>query len=217
MPIQYEPIQGLPYPDGSTLPDGPAQIKALADAVAPKLMMVFATTSARDVAITSPSAGMRCFVGSGSAMAEYVHNGTAWRPLRGYCRAVATSAQSIATATATNLSFGATTQNVDTMWVSGSPTVITIPWAGWWNIAATGSFAFNASGYRTFAIQASTAGKLAQSTTPPPPSPAPAYVSLAASAYLAAGETVTLLAYQTSGGALSTYNDNLYPTLSVWS
>lgn len=39
----------------------------------------FASTAARDAAITSPVAGMRCFVGSGSAMAEYIHDGTTWR------------------------------------------------------------------------------------------------------------------------------------------
>lgn len=38
----------------------------------------FATTTARDAALSSVSAGDRCFVGSGSTMAEYVHNGTAW-------------------------------------------------------------------------------------------------------------------------------------------
>ena len=39
---------------------------------------VFASTTARDAAITSPVASMRCFVGSGSSLAEYTYSGTEW-------------------------------------------------------------------------------------------------------------------------------------------
>lgn len=59
-----EPIQGLPYPLPSDAPDGPNQIKALADAVAPRLVMRFASTAARDAAIPSPIDGMECWTGT---------------------------------------------------------------------------------------------------------------------------------------------------------
>lgn len=39
----------------------------------------FATVEARSLAMPTPTAGMRCFVGSGATMDEYIHNGTAWK------------------------------------------------------------------------------------------------------------------------------------------
>lgn len=78
-----EPLQGLPYPLSSDGDDVPRDLKALADAVAKKVTMTFATTAARDAAFTAagvtPSAGMKCVIGSGSALAEYVYDGAAWR------------------------------------------------------------------------------------------------------------------------------------------
>lgn len=82
MPMAYEPLQSLPYPGSDVIPDGPAQIKALADAVVKKLTMVFASTAARDAAFAAasvtPSVGMKCVIGSGASMVEYVHDGTNW-------------------------------------------------------------------------------------------------------------------------------------------
>lgn len=73
-----EPIQGLPYPLPSAVPDVPTDVKALADAVAGRLVMRFATTAARDAAITAPVSGMKAVIGSGAALTEYTHNGTSW-------------------------------------------------------------------------------------------------------------------------------------------
>lgn len=74
-----EPVQSLPYPASNAAVDVPADLKLLADAIAPKLMMVFTSTAARDAAITAPTAGMVCQVGSGATMDEYRHNGTSWK------------------------------------------------------------------------------------------------------------------------------------------
>lgn len=39
----------------------------------------FASTAARDTAIPAPTAGIKCVIGTGTAMAEYVYTGTAWK------------------------------------------------------------------------------------------------------------------------------------------
>lgn len=82
-----EPLQGLPYPLSSDGDDVPRDIKALADAAALKMNMMprtFATTAARDAFYTAnPTlkvAGIVAVIGSGADYAEYVHDGTAWRP-----------------------------------------------------------------------------------------------------------------------------------------
>lgn len=73
----------LPYPQSSDTPDVPRDIQALAGAVDTRLLQtvrVFATTTARDAAITSPTAGMICYVDSGDASEGlYTYHGTSWR------------------------------------------------------------------------------------------------------------------------------------------
>lgn len=73
-----EPIQGLPYPDPSEPPAGPAQIKALADAVVTRTNMRFATTGARDAVITAPVAGMECYIGSGATAIKQIYHAGSW-------------------------------------------------------------------------------------------------------------------------------------------
>lgn len=55
-------INGLRKPAVSDSPNGPQQISNLADDVDKKLVAVFATTTARDAAITTPTDGMICYV-----------------------------------------------------------------------------------------------------------------------------------------------------------
>lgn len=73
----------LPYPQSSDTPDVPRDIQALASAVDTKLLQTvrtFATTAARDAAITSPTAGMVAYIDSNDVNEGlYVHNGTSWR------------------------------------------------------------------------------------------------------------------------------------------
>lgn len=75
-----EPVQGLPYPDLTGVPPNvPADIKALADAVAPRTVMRFASIAARDAALPAPVDGMVCFVAADSGY--YVRVDGEWRVL----------------------------------------------------------------------------------------------------------------------------------------
>lgn len=72
-----EPIQGLPYPDLTGVPPNvPADIKALADAVAPRSVMRFASIAARDAALPAPVDGMVCFVAADNGY--YARVGGEW-------------------------------------------------------------------------------------------------------------------------------------------
>lgn len=76
------PIQALPYPGGADAPAGPAQIKALAEAVETRLVMRFASTAARDAALPVGSriAGMLAWVDADQTYYVWSTNGTAsWR------------------------------------------------------------------------------------------------------------------------------------------
>lgn len=75
-----EPIQGLPYPTPGAPPAGFDQLKDLADAVAPRLSMRFATVTARDQAIPEPIDGMVATTGSGVNLEEWIVVGGAWVP-----------------------------------------------------------------------------------------------------------------------------------------
>jgi hypothetical protein len=55
-------INALRKPSVDDSPNGPQQISNLADDVDRRLVAVFATTTARDAAITSPTDGMLCYV-----------------------------------------------------------------------------------------------------------------------------------------------------------
>lgn len=75
------PLTGLPYPDGGDPVDGPGAFEAALEAVETKLVMPFATTTARDNAVTSPTDGMTAYIASGDvAEGLYCRNtDDAWR------------------------------------------------------------------------------------------------------------------------------------------
>lgn len=74
-----EPIQGGPYPEPDDAPDGPNQMAALATWAAGRLVMRFASTTARDDAITSPVEGMVAVTGTGTSLRWWVYVSGAWR------------------------------------------------------------------------------------------------------------------------------------------
>lgn len=74
-----EPIQGGPYPEPSDPPDGPNQMAALATWAAGRLVMRFASTTARDAAITSPVEGMVCQTGTGASLTEWTYRSGSWQ------------------------------------------------------------------------------------------------------------------------------------------
>lgn len=85
-----EPLQGLPMPQSSDAPNGPVQIGALAIATAPKLVMVFASASARTTAFAaagvSPGDGMLSARQDGglNKFEYYSATAAAWRVFGSY-------------------------------------------------------------------------------------------------------------------------------------
>ncbi|QIK82387.1 hypothetical protein [Sanguibacter sp. HDW7] len=77
-------IQPLPYPLPGDPADGPAQIKALAEAVEGRTVMRFASLAARDAALPTGKLvdGMMCHVASENGV--YVRAAGAWRLMYGY-------------------------------------------------------------------------------------------------------------------------------------
>jgi hypothetical protein len=75
------PIAGLPFPELTDIPDIPQDIEDLANAVDTVSIPRFATTTARDAAITAPVAGQECWV---TDWGFTYYNGTAWiaKPLK---------------------------------------------------------------------------------------------------------------------------------------
>lgn len=71
-------VQPLPYPLPGDPADGPAQIKALAEAVENRVVMRFPSLAARDAALPSGTLvdGMVCHVAADSSV--YIRSGGAW-------------------------------------------------------------------------------------------------------------------------------------------
>src|SRR5699024_8664334 len=76
-----EPIQGGPYPLLSDAANVPNDITKVVDWAAPKMNMTFNSTGERDAQLTSPTDGMECVVGSGSAASKYIYFNGQWRLL----------------------------------------------------------------------------------------------------------------------------------------
>jgi hypothetical protein len=74
-----EPIAGLPYPASSATDAPHTDIQALAVAVAKYLANQYASSSARDSAITSPQGGMLAWLTTPGRYSY--HNGTSWADL----------------------------------------------------------------------------------------------------------------------------------------
>lgn len=68
--------QQLPYPAQGDPPNGPAQIQALALAVEPRLVQVYADSSDRDNKITAPASGMLAWLQSPGQYTFF--DGSAW-------------------------------------------------------------------------------------------------------------------------------------------
>lgn len=74
------PIAGLPYPELGDDPNIELVSKPLAQELDDQIVPRFATTTARDTAITAPTAGQVCHVATNGLM---VYTGTAWIPQAG--------------------------------------------------------------------------------------------------------------------------------------
>lgn len=70
------PIAGLVYPALTDDPDIPADIHTLASSVDTQVVPRYATTTARNAAITSPTEGQMCYCIDTKEL--YIYNGSAW-------------------------------------------------------------------------------------------------------------------------------------------
>lgn len=74
-----EPIQAGPYPAPTDAPDGPNQMSAIVTWAAGRTVMRFASTTARDAAIPTPTEGMEAFTGTGGTAVKWLYFDAAWR------------------------------------------------------------------------------------------------------------------------------------------
>jgi hypothetical protein len=122
------PIAALPYPALTDSPNGPAQIQALATAVDSQVVPRFATTAARDAAITAPVAGMECWTTTPAT--HWYYSGTAWivrgGSAYGRCRLRRVAVQSIPNGAATAISWD--TEDLDNGgYITATSATILIP------------------------------------------------------------------------------------------
>lgn len=120
------PLQALPYPALSDAPNGPTAVQNLATALEPKLVMTFATTAARDAAITAPTAGM--LVWTTTPASYWYYTGAAWTRVisRVGCRLRRAATQVIPSGAITAISWDTEEEDSDGFIVATSAT-ITIP------------------------------------------------------------------------------------------
>lgn len=100
-------LQPLPYPALSDPANGPAALQALAQAAESRLVMRFASATARDAAVTAPVEGMVCWVTSDYTL--YLYQTGRWNAL-GSIAGGATAPD--ATATPDSYPYGLTTKSV---------------------------------------------------------------------------------------------------------
>lgn len=122
------PIASLPYPALSDAPNAPSQVQSLATALDSQLVPRYATTTARDAAITAPVAGQVCWTTTPAT--HWYYSGTAWIVIGGSaygrCRLRRVANQSITNNTATAISWD--TEDVDLGgYITAPSTTITIP------------------------------------------------------------------------------------------
>ena len=72
------PLQSITTPDASSTNNVPSDLLAVATALESRTVMRFASTSARDAAITSPVEGMVAVTGTGSSLVAWLRVGSTW-------------------------------------------------------------------------------------------------------------------------------------------
>lgn len=132
--------------------------------------------------------------------------------LNSTARVKRTTVQSIPSGVTTLVQWSTADQPASTFWSAGTPTIVSLPWWGFWKASFSGGFDANATGTRTFCIE-STRGRLAEVTVKP--SGGPDMVSLAGGEYLDAGEQIWVTVWQNSGTALNLNISELPPRMTV--
>jgi hypothetical protein len=126
--VANTPIATLPYPALTDSPNGPSQVQSLATALDSQVVPRFATTAARDAAITAPAAGQMCWTTTPAT--HWYYSGSGWIILGGgaygRCRLRRVANQSVLTNAATAISWD--TEDVDSGgYITAPSTTITIP------------------------------------------------------------------------------------------
>lgn len=122
------PIAALSYPALTDSPNGPSQVQALANGVDTQVVPRFATTTARDAAITAPVAGMVCWTTTPAT--HWYYSGTTWivrgGSAYGRCRLRRVANQSIPNGAATAISWD--TEDLDNGgYITATSATILIP------------------------------------------------------------------------------------------
>lgn len=165
---------------------------------------VFASTAARDAAITSPAEGMQCIV-SGSVDRHYTYNGSAWVPTGWYsaggrigCSLRRAAAQAIGSGAQATITWDTEDQDTDGF-IAVSATTITIP-TGFNGLYTIGARIQTSGAMSTGALYLTVAGEIYGADW----SPNATYGSISSGPYpLDATNTITLAAYNGSAGSLN--------------
>jgi len=121
------------------------------------------------------------------------------------CRVYATGAQTLTTSVAAALTFDAETSDDWAMHsASVNPTRITVSVPGWYVVGGSVRIVNNATGGRYGRMVRNGTGRLAESGFQSPADGTDARVSVETAAYLAAGDYIEFVVFQTSGGNLDT-------------
>lgn len=161
---------------------------------------VFASTAARDAAITSPAEGMRCIV-TGAVDREYTYNGSAWVPTGWHssggrigCSLRRAATQTINAGVQANITWDTEDQDTDGF-IAVSSATITVP-TGMDGLYTVGARLQTDAGMSTGALYLTVASDLYGADW----SPGAQYGSIASGPYpLAATNTVSLAAYNGYG------------------
>lgn len=139
-------LNGLPIPQATDPADIPTAFANLAAAVDSRLVMRFASTSARDAVITSPIAGMLAFVGNGYTY----YTGSAWVLVQDLPFALyqQTAAQNVLNLTSTAITFPAPVFDGSSGYNASTPTRYTPTVSGYYLVNGQISYAANVTGGR---------------------------------------------------------------------
>jgi len=179
-------------------------------------VMVFADSSARSTAITSPQQGMVTFL-KGTNSTEY-YNGSAWVAISASASSFSgvsltkSAAQSISNATTTTITWDVEDYDTDNFHSTSSNTDrITIPAgkAGKYLIQARVSTVANASGIRSAGVQKNGSTAIVNMDLNNQSSGADSVLILDKTITASVGDYFNVFLYQTSGGSLNTESSNI--------
>lgn len=151
-----EPVQGGPYPEPSDPPDGPNQMAAITTWASGRMVMRFASITARDAALTTPVEGMIAMTGSGTSLTEWRYRNGTWIDVTDVPWATWVPALT-ATTTAPSIGTGATYSG---RWCRQGRVVRAEGWITWGTSPSPGSGAYRLS----LPIEAVTTGSPAVGT-----------------------------------------------------